>query len=133
MAAPDNDRSLVLKVVYGTTTLLLTADIGAGVERLLLDTGAGVRATVMKSPHHGSASSSSEEFLRAVAPEIVVVSAGLGNRFGFPQPAVLARYAAAGARVLRTDVSGAVEITLDGSRLVVRTSEPNVDTPKTSA
>jgi competence protein ComEC len=124
VAAPDNDRSLVLKVIYGATTLLLTADIGAGVERLLLDSGADVRATVMKSPHHGSASSSSEEFVRAVAPEIVVVSAALGNRFGFPQPVVLARYAAAGARVLRTDLSGAVEITLDGSRPAVRTSEP---------
>jgi competence protein ComEC len=122
-ASPDNDLSLVLRLASGPTAVLLPADIGVAVERRLVDEGAPLRAAVLKSPHHGSATSSSEEFLKAVAPEIIVVTAGAGNRFGFPQPIVLARYEASGARILRTDVSGAVEITFEGTRLAVRASE----------
>jgi competence protein ComEC len=124
VAPPDNDQSLVLKISLGATSVLLPADIGADVERRLLDGGVNLACTVLKAPHHGSASSSSEEFLKAAAPEIIVITVGNGNRYGFPQPAVLARYASTGARVLRTDLHGAVECTLNGSSLAVRTSEP---------
>jgi len=120
---PGNDSSLVIRLAYGTTAVLLTGDIGRDVENELLAAGLDVRAQVLKAPHHGSDSSSSKEFLAAVGPRFVIVSAGRGNRIGLPHPDVLARYEKSGARVLRTDLQGAVEIRSDGRRIFFRTSE----------
>ena len=122
VAPADNDRSLVMKVSFGATAILLPADIGANAEAEILSFGDDIKSAVFKSPHHGSATSSSEAFIRAVAPEVIVITAGRGNRFGFPQPEILGRYLAAGARVYRTDLHGAVEISSDGKRMAVRTS-----------
>ncbi len=69
-------------------------------------------ADVVKAPHHGSKTSSSAAFIAATAPALAVASAGHGNRFGFPDPAVEAAYRAAGARFLSTSRDGAVRITL---------------------
>jgi competence protein ComEC len=95
-------------------------DTGAATERALLDSGAGLAATVLKAGHHGSASSTSPEFLAAVGPRLVLVSAGEGNTYGFPSPDVLARCRAAGAEILRTDLDGAVEVKTDGRTLRAR-------------
>jgi competence protein ComEC len=75
---------------------------------------------VLKVAHHGSETSSTTRFLRAVTPRIAVVSAGYENRFGFPAPAVLDRLAATGAVVWRTDRDGAVRVVSDGSTVTVR-------------
>ena len=72
---------------------------------------------VLKSPHHGSATSSSAEFINAVKPALVVVSSGRANPYGHPVPPVLERYKAIGARVLRTDQLGQIEIVTDGQTL----------------
>lgn len=122
VAPADNDRSLVMRVSFGATAVLLPADIGANAEAEILSFGDEIKSDVFKSPHHGSATSSSEAFLRAVAPDVIVISVGRGNRFGFPQPEILGRYRTAGARVYRTDLHGAVEISSDGKRMSVRTS-----------
>lgn len=121
-AAADNDRSLVMRISFGKTAFLLPADIGATAEAALLSAGADLKSDVLKSPHHGSATSSSDAFLRAVAPQAIVISVGRANRYGFPQPDVLDRYRAAGARIYRTDLHGAVEISSDGKSLTVKTS-----------
>jgi competence protein ComEC len=76
---------------------------------------------ILKAPHHGSASSSSERFLDALAPSIVLVSCGRDNRFGHPAPAVLARYAARHLKVLRTDRDGEIELATDGKTVEVTT------------
>ncbi len=120
--ADINDRSLVLRLTYGGSSFLLAGDIGQEAEAAILEAVPDVRARVLKSPHHGSDTSSSVEFLERVAPEYVVVTAGEGNRYGFPRPQVLDRYAAAGVRVLRTDLDGAVEFSADGPVLRVRTA-----------
>jgi competence protein ComEC len=122
VAPADNDRSLVMKISFGATAVLLPADIGANAEAEILSFGDEIKSDVLKSPHHGSATSSSEAFIRAVAPEVIVITVGRGNRFGFPQPEILGRYLEAGARVTRTDLHGAVEISSDGKRMSVRTS-----------
>jgi competence protein ComEC len=122
VAAPDNNRSLVLKVRYGSASFLLTSDIGIEAEQAILDAGDDVRSNVFKSPHHGSSSSSSDAILRAVAPEIIVIPVGSGNRYGFPSPGVLSRYEKSGARIFRTDFHGAVEFSTDGTSLAVRIS-----------
>lgn len=121
-ADAENDRSLVLRLTYGEASFLLPGDIGREAERSILETVPDVRARVLKVPHHGSETSSSAEFLAGVAPEFAVVTAGDGNRYGFPRPEVLERYAAAGIRVYRTDRDGAVEFSSDGRSLLVRTA-----------
>ncbi|MBN1939346.1 MAG: DNA internalization-related competence protein ComEC/Rec2 [Candidatus Aminicenantes bacterium] len=118
----DNDSSVVLRLVHGTTAALLTGDIGRTVEADILASGEDIRSQVLKAPHHGSNSSSSEEFLAAVGPENAVISAGRGNHYGLPHPDVLSRYERLGARIFRTDLHGAVEFRSDGRRWAVRTS-----------
>jgi len=69
---------------------------------------------ILKVPHHGSATSSSQSFLDALQPDIAVISAGRGNPFGHPAPGVVERYKNVGAAVYRTDQDGAVSIETDG-------------------
>ncbi len=114
----ENDRSLVLLAESGTRRVLLTADIEAAGEAWLAASGWPLRADVEVVPHHGSKTSSSAAFTRAVSPAVAVVSVGAGNSYGHPASEVLARYE--GARLMRTDLTGTVVITTDGTRLWVR-------------
>jgi competence protein ComEC len=113
----ENNRSLVLKLTYGAISFLFPGDIEQEAEAFLLQTGRNVNATVLKAPHHGSRTSSSEAFLRAVGPSAVVFSVQRDNRFGHPAPAVLARYEAFGAQIFRTDHDGAITMWTDGQTL----------------
>jgi competence protein ComEC len=113
-----NDDSLVLELVFGEVHLLLTGDVeAAGEGRLHLGP-----AQILKVPHHGSRSSSSPGFVERVAPRIALVSAGLRNRFGHPDPAVVARYRRRG-RVSSTAEEGALTVSTDGRRIWVETYE----------
>lgn len=116
-----NDDSLVVEIVYEQVAVLLTGDIGREVEADVARRIEAVPLVVLKVPHHGSAGSSTEAFVNGTAPTLAVVSAGAGNLFGHPTPAVVARYRQAGARVLRTDRHGAVFVETDGQRLRVST------------
>ncbi len=110
-ASSGNAASLVLAVEAAERRLLLTADIDADSERRLAATfGSALRADLLKVSHHGSAGSSSAEFLDAVKPRLAVISAGGGNPYGHPAPEAVARLRSAGARVLRTDRDGAVGV-----------------------
>src|SRR5262249_40572391 len=108
-ARNTNARSCVLQVLLGSSRILLTGDLPAAQELGLVERTANLSATVAAAPHHGSRSSSSEPFVRAAAPTWVVVQAGYRNRFGHPHPGVVARYAAIGAALIRTDHTGAVQ------------------------
>ena len=115
---PDsNNHSVTLLVQMGRVRFLLSGDLEAPGESALLAMGQDVHATVLKSPHHGSKTGSSDAFLDAVQPQLVVISVGKDNRFGHPAPEVLARYAAHGISVLRTDRLGTVELVTDGRSL----------------
>lgn len=106
-----NDASCVLSVRHGGQSVLLTGDISQAVEQRLID--AGLRHhDVLLVPHHGSASSSSAALLQAVAPRVAVVTAGPGNRFGFPRPEVRARYRTAGIPLWSTGDCGALRLEL---------------------
>lgn len=111
----SNNMCLVLRVGYGHTRFLFTGDIGSDAEGALMKKD--IRAEVLKAPHHGSRYSSSEEFLKAVGPSVVVVSAGRHNVFHFPHEQTLKRYKDAGFKVLRTDADGAVTLRTDGERV----------------
>jgi competence protein ComEC len=118
----SNDSSLVIRVTIGATSFLFMGDAGLETEKVLLRSGLDLRSAVIKAGHHGSAASTSADLLTAVKPRLVLVSAGEGNTYGFPSPALLARCAAAGAEVLRTDLDGAIEIRSNGQDLAVRTA-----------
>lgn len=119
--APDrstNDNSLVLRVSFGEVALLFAGDAEALEEAQLAHGARPVRAQLLKAGHHGSRTSTSAPFLRAVAPAHAVLSLGPSNPFGFPHAEVLERLHAAGARVWRTD-RGAVRAWTDGRVLRV--------------
>jgi competence protein ComEC len=118
-ALGSNDGSLVLRVAHDRVSVLFTGDVEARGEAHLLRAAGAPRSTVLKVAHHGSRTSSSAAVVRAVAPRAAVVSVGDANRFGFPAPEVLARLAAVGAEVWRTDRDGAVTVVSDGRTAVV--------------
>jgi competence protein ComEC len=110
-----NDQSLVLKIVYGSTSILLCGDAeGVAETRILSAYGPFLKSDVLKVGHHGSATSTSPEFLNAVSPSIAVVSVGRNNRFGHPSAQTIQRLQAAGCKTFRTDESGAVVLESDG-------------------
>lgn len=115
-----NDRSLVLRVAWGLFAAVLAADAGGPVERELVAAGVPLAAPVLKVGHHGSRQASGAGFLASVGPRVAAISVGARNPFGHPDPAVVGRLARAGARVLRTDEDGAIEVASDGARLRVR-------------
>ena len=107
-----NDSSCVVLIEVGRHGLLLTGDIEADAEREILESGQWDSIETIVVPHHGSLTSSSAPFVNAVSPEVAIVSAGYGNRWGFPKAPVVARWRAVGARVLNTATSGAVSLRL---------------------
>ncbi len=121
----DNEQSLVLRLEYAETSFLLTGDIGAQSETKIFELNGKLKSQVLKSPHHGSSSSSSKDFLERVEPRIAVISVGEGNRYGFPAQEVLKRYEEMGIKVYRTDIHGAVELGSDGRRISIRTASDN--------
>jgi competence protein ComEC len=118
-----NDASLILRIAFARRALLFAGDLEADGEGELVGRralGQEVASDILKVPHHGSRTSSSDELLDAVAPKLAVISLGWRNQFHFPAPEVLARYAARGTRTLRTDRDGAVTVTVapDGALTV---------------
>lgn len=109
----ENDSSLVVALRYGGRSVLFTGDIEAAAEGdLVAGQLAALASAVVKVPHHGSRSSSTEEFLAAARPTLAIGSMGFANRFGFPHPLVVRRYREVGATFLRTDRDGAITIVL---------------------
>ncbi len=125
-----NNNSLVVKVSFGHISFLFPGDIMAEAEKELIEfAGAELACKVLLVPHHGSRSSSTQSFVAAVQPEIVVISAGWKNRFRFPHPTVLQAYQKMGCRILRTDRQGAITISTDGHHLTVEPFILSGDSP----
>jgi competence protein ComEC len=107
-----NDQSCVIRISTRGAAILLTGDIEARSESGLLGREMQLDADLLLVPHHGSRSSSTAEFVDAVAPTMALVSVGHRNRFGHPHPTVAARYAARGIALRRTDREGALRAVL---------------------
>lgn len=113
-----NDTSIVGALIHGDNTILLTGDSEKSTEyRLLFESPQAIDADVLKVGHHGSKTSSSQEFLQLVSPDIAIIQVGAKNRYGHPTEEVLDRLAAIGARVLRTDIDGDITFVSDGQKL----------------
>jgi competence protein ComEC len=117
-AEPANNDSLVLRVVYGATSVLLEGDAEAPVEDAMVAqtmlSEQGLASTLLKVGHHGSITSTRPEFLARVAPQWAVISCGLHNRYGHPRIEVLEELEAARVRTFSTDINGAACFRLDG-------------------
>jgi competence protein ComEC len=105
-----NDNSVVLRLVHGEVSVLLTADIDQVGAIRMSRLGEDLRSTILKVPHHGSADPAVPAFLDAVDPDLAVISVGADNRFGHPTDEMLGELARVGAKVMRTDRDGAVTI-----------------------
>ncbi len=121
--ADANNNSVVVRLIMGQVSFLLSGDIEEAAEDVLVASEQELASTVLKVPHHGSSTSSSAAFLKAVNPELVVISVGVDNRFGHPWPQVVERLekSVGRERVLRTDERGTIEVVTDGERIWVKT------------
>jgi competence protein ComEC len=119
--APKNDDSLVLRLVYKQTAMLLPGDIERKVENSLESKREALDADFLKVAHHGSKTSSTPDLLDLVHPRFAAISVGENNPFGHPNPEVLERLTSRGIRVFRTDQDGAITARSDGHTLTVRT------------
>ncbi len=111
----DNENSLVMKLVYGDFSILLTGDAGLPSEMAMLAGGEPVAATVLKVGHHGSKGSTSHSFVQAVDPLMAVIQCGLNNQYGHPTQEVLERLT--GRLVLRNDLQGRIHVYSDGHQM----------------
>lgn len=117
----DNENSLVLKLVYGDFSALLTGDVGLVSEQMLVGQNAPLQSTLLKVGHHGSRGSSGPEFIAHVAPQLAVIQVGAENDYGHPHTEVLNELT--GRTVLRNDLDGRVHIWSDGRQLWLETEK----------
>jgi competence protein ComEC len=115
-----NDDSVVLAVRHRDVAVILPGDIGREGESRALARVEAAPLTILKAPHHGSATSSTAEFLAVLKPRAVIFSAGRHNPFGHPAPAVVARYRTLGAALFSTAEDGAVILDTDGRTVTLR-------------
>ncbi len=113
----DNDSSCVVRVQGSAGSVLLTGDIELAGEAMLLQTGLAP-SDVVVIPHHGSRTSSSQDFVDALSPKVAIVAAGYRNRWGLPKADVIERWRQAGARTYSTSKSGAIELSLRADRVI---------------
>jgi len=114
-----NDFSVVLKLNYKDISALFSADAEAFSELEMIQSKQNLDSDILKVGHHGSNSSSTEDYISAVTPDASVIFAGKNNKYGFPSKKVLKRLESCGSDIFRTDISGDIEIVTDGFIYVV--------------
>ncbi len=116
-----NNNSVVLRVVYQNSAALFTGDAEIQAENALVEQyGAGLQAGLLKAGHHGSKTSSSDAFLRAVRPDYITICCGIGNTYGHPHKQTLRQCKQLGIKVRRTDINGNIVFDTDGTVWVPR-------------
>ena len=117
----ENNSSIVLRIKFGETSFLFTGDAETEEELSLVEAGCDLQSTVLKVAHHGSNTSSSEPFLKAVLPDIAVISVGSNNDYGHPHETALERISKYCNRIYRTDQNGEIVCISDGTKVTVKT------------
>ncbi|WP_346935159.1 ComEC/Rec2 family competence protein [Clostridium sp.] len=112
-----NNYSIVIKLEYGDTSFLFTGDTEAEAEREILDKKFDLKSTVLKVGHHGSHTSTSDEFLNQVNPTYGVIMVGQDNDYGHPRQNVMDKFKNKGVKVYRTDEQGTIIATSDGKEV----------------
>jgi competence protein ComEC len=119
LAAEKNQNSMVLRLQYGSFSMLFTGDLEKEAEATLAASGTDLRADILKAGHHGSANATSEAFLAAVQPTFAIISCSENNSYGHPAPATLARLTDAQTQIRQTPSDGAIKIQSDGRTYTV--------------
>lgn len=119
--ASGNNDSVVLRLSYGSVSVLLAGDIERAAEDALVRSGVDLKADVLKIPHHGSKTSSTDDFIDRVQPRYAMISAGERSRFGHPHAVVVNRYSTRAVNLLQTGRDGTVTLQTDGMTLDVST------------
>lgn len=122
-ASNNNDASIVLRVAYHNISLLLMGDAEQGMEQQLLNSGVDVEATILKAGHHGSNTSSSASFIKAVSPQATILSYGQDNKYGHPHAEVVNILKQADSDLYGTAESGTIVVTTDGVTYEVNTKQ----------
>jgi len=121
----ENNNAIVIRVVYGDVSFLLTADAEYESENNIVRTyGNAIGSNILKIGHHGSSTSTSVKFLKTVAPEVAVISVGAYNNFGHPYSGVIAKLQDADINIYRTDEDGNITVRTDGKKFIIE-SEKN--------
>ena len=120
-----NEMSVVIKSVYGETSVLLTGDAEHKSEEAMLEEykRSELDVDILKAGHHGSSSSTTQDFFDEVTPEVAIISCGEGNKYGHPHKEITDRFAEAGIEVYRTDLQGTVVIRTDGVTYTIETEK----------
>lgn len=114
-----HEGNVVSRLTHGETSILFMGDAERALEyRLFLEAPQFLDSDILKVGHHGSKTSSSEDFLKAVSPEVAIIQVGRKNRYGHPAEVVLDRLAAIGAKILRNDLEGDIRIESDGTNFL---------------
>jgi len=122
-----NNMSVVVMMTYGAQKFLFTGDMQEAAEKDLLAAGYNLHADVLKVGHHGSETSSSVDFLKAVAPSVAVIEVGKDNDYNLPKDKIVTRLAQSGATVYRTDKSGDIVVCSDGKDYTITTDDSASD------
>lgn len=120
-AAWDNNHSTVLRLIYGDVKILMTGDIEKETERELLNAPENLQSAVVKVAHHGSKTSSTQDFVNAAQAKIAVISVGRESPFGHPKPEIVERWKSSGAKVMTTGEKGTITLTTDGKLIFIET------------
>jgi competence protein ComEC len=120
-AVSDNNHSLVLRIVYGARKFLMTGDIEKEAENNLLNAPEFLQTDVIKVAHHGSSTSSTQDFVNASKAKLAIISVGKRSQFGHPKPEVVERWKNAGAKILTTGENGTISVSTDGNDLQLKT------------
>lgn len=116
-----NSCSIVLKLTFGNLAYLFTGDEETVNEEQMISSGYDLSADVLKVAHHGSNTSTSEEFLNKVSPDVAIIMVGRDNSYGHPHSEVLNRLESKNIKIYRTDTDGTILITSDGNKNNIQT------------
>ena len=120
-----NDYSIVIRLDYGDTSFVFTGDATVEVEEQMLKahSASAFQCDVLKVGHHGSKTSTSEEFLDACNPSLAVISCGEGNSYGHPEDVIIQRLNGADIQILRTDLEGTIIVCSNKNEVYRLTSD----------
>ena len=124
-----NNYSIAIMLTHGDKRFILTGDCETEAEQDILNSGTNLKADVYKAGHHGSNTSTSEDFISAIKPASVVISCGEGNKYGHPHKVTLDKIKKVGADVYRTDEQGTIIATSDGKTIRWNTNGTGTFTP----
>ena len=119
----ENDNSIVMRIDYGETSILLMGDAEKNTEEYLLENKKNVKADILKIGHHGSRNGSTTKFLNAVKPRAAVIQCGIDNSYGHPHKEAIERLAKFGVQIFRCDESGSVVLMSDGENVFSENGE----------